>query len=292
MADSRVTAPQANPITVRPFPLHMLIGDISQDINDCSYNEEDVREMWNNGTLNEAIAARLKEYPWQFEHWTREDGDYDSLVTYLVKMTGGWHKDWGTAVSPLTAKEIGKIVLFNKKVALDWTNGAHSECVLSPSNPEWISGAIEATRVAAWLVEPRIARMGHGHMHIAQVNKECIVNGQKVMATVFYLKLTDVPAAVVPKEIEEGYTNRCIVIPHNSFPTKDSPSYPVLLVSDWSEDDGTYFESVMHNVPLDSIRNPELGMAAHDTQVFNIMYKYLVTGLNDGEFEKVWFSTI
>lgn len=70
------------------------IGDLSQDILECSYNEDDIRRMWVNGQINEEVKKTLEQYDWRLKSWRREDGRYSDLMTALVIQYGGWSPDW------------------------------------------------------------------------------------------------------------------------------------------------------------------------------------------------------
>lgn len=71
------------------------IGDLSQDILLCSYNEDQVRGMWRNGTIDEEAKQCLAENPDWLAGWHREDGRYSDQLTALVIQFGGWSPHWG-----------------------------------------------------------------------------------------------------------------------------------------------------------------------------------------------------
>ncbi len=85
------------------------IGDLSQDIDECSYNEDTIRHYWNTNTLDERVAGKLKRYPSpphnRLASYRREDGRYRDLLTALVIKHGGWAPDWGSTIGALTANE-------------------------------------------------------------------------------------------------------------------------------------------------------------------------------------------
>lgn len=85
------------------------IGDLSQDILECSYNEDDIRQLWVNGRIDEEVQRTLGVYPWRLEGWRREDGRYSDLLTVLVIQYGGWSQHWGWVVPAVwTEEEWGK----------------------------------------------------------------------------------------------------------------------------------------------------------------------------------------
>ena len=97
---------------------HELIGDISQDILYCSYNEDEVRELWNKGVLNALIKERSDQNPSEMllKDWLIEDGDYESYITYLAKLSNGWPIDYNSDVNsyaPLTHQERTRVDEFD-----------------------------------------------------------------------------------------------------------------------------------------------------------------------------------
>lgn len=85
------------------------IGDLSQDILECSYNEDDIRRMWVDGRIDEEVASTLKQYPWRLEGWLRDDARYSDLLTVLVIQFGGWSQHWGWVVpTEWTEEDWGK----------------------------------------------------------------------------------------------------------------------------------------------------------------------------------------
>jgi hypothetical protein len=91
------------------------IGDLSQDLLECSYNEDEVREAWVNGNLNEYALYKLVEYPDRLKHYRREDGKYSEQLTAYVAMHGGWAPNWGPEISPLSDKEQAVVTAFLDK---------------------------------------------------------------------------------------------------------------------------------------------------------------------------------
>lgn len=83
--------------------LHELIGDISQDFDECSYNEDSVYGYWVNGALNKAYqeATASKHYE-VLEGYKLFDDDYDGLMTFLVKESNGWPANY----EPLNLKAL------------------------------------------------------------------------------------------------------------------------------------------------------------------------------------------
>jgi hypothetical protein len=91
------------------------IGDLSQDILECSYNEDDVRQMWVNGRIDQDVAEMLELYHWRLEGWRREDNRYSDLLTALVIRHGGWAPHYGTDVDPIKPVEQAIVTAFLDK---------------------------------------------------------------------------------------------------------------------------------------------------------------------------------
>lgn len=93
------------------FPyLHELIGEMSEDILHASYNGEELREMWRNGTLNDHIAEALAHTTGETPllNWKIADGDYESYITYHAGLFNGWPTHWSYCLQDmgkLTDKE-------------------------------------------------------------------------------------------------------------------------------------------------------------------------------------------
>lgn len=71
------------------------IGDLSQDLLECSYNEDDIRSMWRRGTIDQEVRDTLSDYPSKLGNWIREDGQYSDQLTAFVIQFGGWSPNWG-----------------------------------------------------------------------------------------------------------------------------------------------------------------------------------------------------
>lgn len=93
-------------------PLWKYIGDLSQDVLDCSYNEEDIREMWVKGTLDNWVEHALIAYPWRLKRYHREDRKYSDMLTAYVVLHRGWAKEWGPEIDILTLEESTKVSVF------------------------------------------------------------------------------------------------------------------------------------------------------------------------------------
>ena len=91
------------------------IGDLSQDILECSYNEADIRERWVKGGIDQDALEMLKVYHWRLEGWRREDNLYSDMLTALVILHGGWAPDWGPFVEALTPEEEAITTAFRAK---------------------------------------------------------------------------------------------------------------------------------------------------------------------------------
>lgn len=94
-------------------PVHELIGTLSEGIIWCSYNEDDIREMWKTRTLNQRISELDRFDKERFDDmaicWVVKNDDYQSLLTEKIIEAGGWPKTWSSArkdLSPLSKKEI------------------------------------------------------------------------------------------------------------------------------------------------------------------------------------------
>ena len=77
--------------------LSQFIGDYSQNVEFCSYNEDDVRHLWRTRTLT-VTAARVASYDpylWS-ERWLTYNAqtDLDEVMDNLVRKAGGWPQHW------------------------------------------------------------------------------------------------------------------------------------------------------------------------------------------------------
>lgn len=81
------------------------IGDLSQDILECSYNEDDIRERWVKGGIDQDAREMLEIYHWRLEGWRREDKQYSDMLTAFVILHGGWATHWGPEIDTLTPEE-------------------------------------------------------------------------------------------------------------------------------------------------------------------------------------------
>lgn len=93
-------------------PLWEYIGDLSQDVLECSYNDDDIRELWCNGTLDDRVRDALDEYPWRLKRYYREDGRYSDQLTAYVVLHRGWAHQWGPEVDPLNTREQAMVNAF------------------------------------------------------------------------------------------------------------------------------------------------------------------------------------
>lgn len=76
------------------------IGDLSQEILESSYNEDEIRQMWVSGHVDAEFKKTVSTYPWRFKRWIREDGRQSDLLTALVIKFGGWSPNWSWVPSP------------------------------------------------------------------------------------------------------------------------------------------------------------------------------------------------
>lgn len=86
-------------------PLHKLshfIGDYSQNVCGASYNEDQVREIWCKGTLNE--EAKHPCYALD-SAWPDAPKDFQAEMNRLVKEAGVWVSGWCSRPLPLTQQE-------------------------------------------------------------------------------------------------------------------------------------------------------------------------------------------
>jgi len=96
------------------IPIHYLVGDISQDLLECSYNEDEVRELWVNDGLNDYLEKGLdgtynnctKKF---IEKYKIKNNDLQSHLTQAVRLANGWPENWTEEykdLAPLTEKEL------------------------------------------------------------------------------------------------------------------------------------------------------------------------------------------
>ena len=65
-----------------------LVGDLSEGLLLCSYNEDDIREYWNKGTLNQLLEENKEHlHRVNLESYLPADRDVQSLLTFLIKQT-------------------------------------------------------------------------------------------------------------------------------------------------------------------------------------------------------------
>ena len=99
------------------------IGDLSQDVLECSYNEDDIRSMWRRGRIDEEVRETLARYSWRLERWIREDGqDSDQLTAFVIQF-GGWSTTWGWEVPTEWSEE-------------DWGKEGPPKVPVDPLTPE------------------------------------------------------------------------------------------------------------------------------------------------------------
>jgi hypothetical protein len=113
--------PQIDPLSpseedlVAAAHVHELVGDLSEGLLSCSYNEDDIRELWRNQKLNhqaaffkEKMPLEYKRFKGQMGNYYLEDGNYQDQLTRLIGLADGWPVDWTSALDdldPLTAQE-------------------------------------------------------------------------------------------------------------------------------------------------------------------------------------------
>lgn len=95
--------------------VHELIGDLSEGLLSCSYNEADIRLMWNNNSLDRRVQFYKAEMPHEYQRFQQQmgseylvDGNYQDLVTRRIGLAGGWPCQWSSVLKdldPLTPKE-------------------------------------------------------------------------------------------------------------------------------------------------------------------------------------------
>lgn len=79
----------------RPIPetwlkLEELIGDYSEGLLLCSYNDDDVLEMLIRGNIDQEAAERMRREGHLGPADVREDGQYAKALMDLVEKAGGW----------------------------------------------------------------------------------------------------------------------------------------------------------------------------------------------------------
>ncbi|QVD49210.1 hypothetical protein LUCX_140 [Xanthomonas phage vB_XciM_LucasX] len=94
-----------------------LVRDLSEGALFCSYNEDDIRQMWLDGTLNEYIKnldhLELERFKSQLGSNFCEDGDYEALLTKRIATINGWPTQWSYGpndLDPLTIPERLKVL--------------------------------------------------------------------------------------------------------------------------------------------------------------------------------------
>ncbi len=89
---------------------HELVGDLSESLLFCSYNEDHIREMWVNGTINERVKECESIDRTSLREYIPADGDIRSLMTFLLKQEKHWPVDYQCAKlfdpTNLTAEEL------------------------------------------------------------------------------------------------------------------------------------------------------------------------------------------
>jgi len=78
-----------------------LVGDLSEEINDCCYNDDSILCAALHGMLNEQLAARDKRHRDYIARLYPDYPDLDARVIELIKLTGGWPMNFGEPVTPL-----------------------------------------------------------------------------------------------------------------------------------------------------------------------------------------------
>jgi hypothetical protein len=90
--------------------LHELVGDLSESLLFCSYNDDQIREMWVNGTINERLKECESIDRTSLHEYIPADGDIRSLMTFLLKQEKYWPGDYQRAKlfgpTNLTAEEL------------------------------------------------------------------------------------------------------------------------------------------------------------------------------------------
>lgn len=90
-----------------------LVGDMSQCFLACSYNEDELRDMWRNGTLNNWAKDDAPNYSSPATTTTDLsvrysvcDGNWQHLLAKVVKHYQGWPVDYDHCkVGPLSASD-------------------------------------------------------------------------------------------------------------------------------------------------------------------------------------------
>lgn len=69
----------------------LIVGDLSEGLLACSYNEDEIRSYWANGELNSLLQKRKVELQRvNLESHLPEDRDVQSLLTFFIKRWGSW----------------------------------------------------------------------------------------------------------------------------------------------------------------------------------------------------------
>lgn len=78
-----------------------LVGDLSEEINDCSYNDDSILCAALYGELNEQLAARDKHHRNRIALLYPDHPDLSARIIELIQLTGGWPVNYGSPVTPL-----------------------------------------------------------------------------------------------------------------------------------------------------------------------------------------------
>lgn len=95
--------------------IHEYVGDLSQELLECSYNEDEIRWLWNNGTLRDQYDRISSSCPARIKGLSEMYGIANSqecqdLMTQLVKKYNGWPVDYDSVnLGALTEQEVNKL---------------------------------------------------------------------------------------------------------------------------------------------------------------------------------------
>lgn len=157
--------------------LSQFIGDYSQNVEFCSYNEDTVRALWIRRALKSNAAATDQDSLWG-SRWPEynADSDLDAILDDLVRKAGGWPVDWSphyiSGISLLTSEErkmLGEDTIFPLNLILEWiteqTKG--SDDLNYDQSQLLLKSYFEAEAVASYVVPPYEEETHYVIQHVA-----------------------------------------------------------------------------------------------------------------------------
>jgi hypothetical protein len=101
------------------LPIHELVGEYSQDVLLCGYNEDDVRQLWNKGELNECYLRATEsemngDWITQGIH-AKIKGDWQTIITLAVIKAKGWPVEWSSEPESLDTLTEAEMCIITKQ---------------------------------------------------------------------------------------------------------------------------------------------------------------------------------